>query len=181
MHAVFASSTTYCCPSSPGSSGYIWCWRWLLLECCSRSTMCSLCHQALSSSDIVAGSIAAQAPPPVCNRSCECGGSQHCHASDAACSRRTLEVYDFKKFSGLNLIQIVAINMTDLLGFILSSRPLCSTSTASSSSSTAIMGIMLRDPISSDCFSVFGKPSSTYLECQSIVFANTHNYVELDM
>lgn len=55
----------------------------------------------------------------------------------------------------------------DFLGLILSARPLFSTSTVSSSSSTIIMGVMLRDPISFACLSVIGKPSNTYLNIPS--------------
>lgn len=52
---------------------------------------------------------------------------------------------------------------SDFFGLSLSARPLFSTSTVSSSSSTIIMGVMLRDPISFACLSVTGKPSNTYL------------------
>lgn len=74
----------------------------------------------------------------------------------------TKKIQDFYIF----IILIVVNESSHLLGFILSTRPLFSTSTVSSSSSATIMGMMLREPMSSVCFSVIGKPSNTYLECQ---------------
>lgn len=158
------ASSTYSFLSPPGKCGYIPCWCWLPLKRYSRSTTCTLSHQEESSSDIVLGNISSRAQPPACNTCYECAGSQSRRASSEAYGEEGET--SLKRFSGFMCYISDEDNcvFSDLLGFILSTRPLFSTSTVSSSSSTTITGMMLRAPISCACFTVAGKPSSTYLE-----------------